>query len=155
MNHKYRLIAITGLFILITIAVAEAAEIKRHHILIAGENIMGTKETINGYFDALKNKSGWESFLGDEMIFTSFTSPVKKVTGKGAYIEATKKFYSGIVSMEMRDVIIDGEKACALTHYELRGPNGQFGTDVAEVFTVKDGKIQSFGIYFDSAPFPK
>jgi hypothetical protein len=30
-----------------------------------------------------------------------------------------------------------------------------FGSDVAEVFGVLDGKIASFDIYFDSSPFPK
>jgi hypothetical protein len=28
-------------------------------------------------------------------------------------------------------------------------------TDVAEVFGVRDGRISSLDIYFDSAPFPK
>jgi ketosteroid isomerase-like protein len=43
-----------------------------------------------------------------------------------------------------------------LTHYELKHPNGNiFSSDVAEIFTVKNGKITSFEIYFDTAPFPK
>ncbi|HSE40699.1 MAG TPA: nuclear transport factor 2 family protein [Acidobacteriota bacterium] len=116
---------------------------------------MTTNETIQGYFDALKKKSGWDAFLADEMLFTSYTSPVKKVSGKAVYLDATKRFYSSIVSMELRDVIIQGDKACALTHYELQGPNGPFSSDVAEIFAVHNGKIVSFGIYFDSAPFPK
>jgi hypothetical protein len=116
---------------------------------------MTTNETIHGYFDALKKKSGWETFLSDEMVFTSYTSPVRKISGKAAYLDGTKRFYSSIISMELRDVIIQGEKACALTHYNLQGPNGAFTSDVAEVFEVKIGKIASFGIYFDTAPFPK
>ncbi len=52
--------------------------------------------------------------------------------------------------------MVDGDKACALTRYQLRPPNGNaFTSDVAELFTVKNGKIDSFAIYFDSAPFPK
>ena len=27
--------------------------------------------------------------------------------------------------------------------------------DVAEIFAVRDARIASFGIYFDTAPFPK
>jgi len=34
-------------------------------------------------------------------------------------------------------------------------PGFSFGSDVAEVFAVQDGKISSFDIYFDSSPFPK
>jgi ketosteroid isomerase-like protein len=50
---------------------------------------------------------------------------------------------------------VEGPKACALTRYQLQGPADVFQSDVAEIFTVRDGKIDSLGIYFDSAPFPK
>ena len=117
---------------------------------------MTTKDTIQGYFDSLKKKSGWEAFLADDMTFTSFGSPIKQVTGKGAYLEATKRFFSMITAVELRDVIVDGDKTCALTRYDLQGPGGRaFDSHVAEVFTVRNGKISSLEIYFDSAPFPK
>lgn len=117
---------------------------------------MTTKETIQGYFNSLKQRQGWESFLSDEMTFTSFTSPVKQLKGKEAYLAATKRFYSTFASVQLRDLMIDGEKACALTRYELQPPNGdRFISDVAELFAVKNGKIDSFAIYFDTAPYPK
>ncbi|MCI0443972.1 nuclear transport factor 2 family protein [bacterium] len=117
---------------------------------------MATEETIQGYFDSLKQRKDWKSFLADDMTFTSYTSPVNKISGKDAYIEATKRFYSSIVSMEVRDIMIDDQKALALTHYELKHPRGNiFTSDVAEIFTLKNGKIISFEIYFDTAPFPK
>jgi len=127
------------------------------HLLVnEGENSMTTKDTIDGYFSCLKQKRGWESFLSDEMIFTSFTSPVKQVTGKIAYLESTKRFYSMVISVEVKDLMIAGNKACALTRYELQPPTGDaFISDVAEIFTLKNGKIDSFAIYFDSSPFPK
>ena len=117
---------------------------------------MTTKDTIEDYFGSLKKKQGWESCLSDEMIFTSFTTPIKQVSGKAAYLESTKRFYSMITSVELRDLLVDGDKACALTRYELQPPRGPaFHCDVAEVFGVRDGRIISFDIYFDSAPFPK
>ena len=117
---------------------------------------MTTKDTIEGYFNSLKQKKQWESFLSDDMTFTSFTSPVKQVTGKAAYIESTKRFYSMIVSVELRDILIEGDKACVLTRYQLQPPNRDlFECNVAEIFVVKDGKIRSFSIYFDSSSFPK
>lgn len=120
------------------------------------ERNMTTRETIEGYFDRLKQKKDWRSFLADDMVFTSFTSPVKQVGGKAAYLESTKRFYEGILSFEVRDLIIDGDKACALTRYQLQRPQGlAFESNVAEIFRVRDGKITSFDIYFDSAPFPK
>jgi ketosteroid isomerase-like protein len=117
---------------------------------------MTTRDTIQGYFNALKQKTGWESFLSDDMVFTSFTTPLKRVSGKTAYLEATRRFYSMITAMEVRDLLIDGHRACALTRYQLQPPGGpSFASDVAEVFGVRDNKISSFDIYFDSSPFPK
>jgi ketosteroid isomerase-like protein len=117
---------------------------------------MTTSKTIESYFNSLKQKTEWQSFLADDITFTSYTSPVRKLTGKDGFLEATKRFYSSIVSMEVRDIMIDDDRALALTHYELKHPEGyNFGSDVAEVFTVKSGKISSFAIYFDTAPFPK
>jgi ketosteroid isomerase-like protein len=117
---------------------------------------MATRDTIEAYFNSLKQKKNWESFLSDDMTFTSFTSPIRRVSGRTAYLESTKRFYSMIAALEVTEVLVDGDRACALTHYELQPPRGQaFGCDVAEVFEVRGGKITSFAIYFDSAPFPK
>jgi ketosteroid isomerase-like protein len=61
-----------------------------------------------------------------------------------------------IVEVEVRDLFVEDDKACALTRYRLRPPSGaEFQSDVAEVFTVTDGRIASLAIYFDSAPYPK
>ena len=118
---------------------------------------MTTKETIQSYFDHLEKKKGWESFLADDIVFTSFASPTKQINGKDAYLQATKRFYSMIVAVEVRDLMIEGERACTLTHYELQPPNGgaAFGSDVAEIFSVTNGKVDSLAIYFDTAPYPK
>jgi ketosteroid isomerase-like protein len=120
------------------------------------ENRMTTKAVIEGYFTTLKQKKGWDSFLAEDMVFTSFTSPVKQVTGKEAYLESTKRFYGGIVTFEVINLLIDGDKACALTRYQLQRPGSPvFESNVAEVFRIRDGKIVCFDIYFDSAPFPR
>jgi ketosteroid isomerase-like protein len=117
---------------------------------------MTTKETIQSYLSGLEQRKDWESFLSDDMTFTSFTSPTKQVSGREAYLESTKRFYSMITAVEVKRLIVDGDHACALTRYTLRPPAGPaFTSDVAEVFGVRGGKITSFDIYFDSAPFPK
>ncbi len=117
---------------------------------------MTTRDTIQRYFESLQQKRGWEAFLSEQMTFTSYTSPVKRITGRDAYLEATKRFFSMVAAVEVQGIVADGEKACALTRYELQPPGGAaFESHVAEVFEVKEGKITSFEIYFDSAPFPK
>ena len=117
---------------------------------------MATKEIINGYFDRLKQKSGWEAFLADGMAFTSFVVPIKHAAGKSAYLESTRRFFSMITAVEVKDLIVDGDRACALTRYQLQPPGGPaIESHVAEVFKVTNEKIASLEIYFDSAPFPK
>ena len=116
---------------------------------------MTTRQTIEAYFNALESGKGWQALFSEDMEFTSFTSPVMTIAGKEAFLEGTKRFYSTVRKMELRDLIIDGDRCCALTRYELRGPDGRaFSSDVAEIFSVAGGKITSFGIYFDTAPYP-
>lgn len=117
---------------------------------------MTTQDTIREYFNCLIEKRGWEAFLAEDMIFTSFTDPAQHIKGKEAYLAATRRFFAMVVSLELRDLIVEGSKGCALTHYELQPPTGRaFGSDVVEIFAVEDGVIVSFAIYFDTAPFPQ
>ena len=117
---------------------------------------MTTRDTIEAYFDHLSGDGGWEAFLAPEMEFTSHTSPMKTARGRDAYLEATRRFYASIGSVQVRDLLVDGPHACAFTSYELNAPGGStFTSDVAEQFTVADGRIVGLAIYFDSAPFPK
>ena len=83
-NMRTTLLAPLLSLILITSVLAAEHE----HSQNAGAS-MSTKNTVEGYFIALKQGKGWETFLSDDgMMFTSFTSPVKQVTGKAAYLEA-------------------------------------------------------------------
>lgn len=118
---------------------------------------MTTRETIERYFELLKAGGDWPSLFAEAATFTSFASPPRQIAGREILMKATSGFYGMIRSVEVRDLLVDGERACALTHYRLKPPNGRpaFESDVAEVFTVRRGAIESFGIYFDSAPYPK
>jgi ketosteroid isomerase-like protein len=117
---------------------------------------MNTRDTVQAYFNSLREKGDWKSFLADEMVFTSFGTPSKQLMGRDAYVESTKRFYSMIDALEIRDILVDGDKACVLTKYDLQPPRGPiFESNVAEICEVRDGKITSLRIYFDSAPFPK
>lgn len=114
-----------------------------------------TRETIQHYFEALSSGQDWPSFLAEGMTFVSHGTPEKQVTGRDAFLESTRGFYSMIEAVQLRQLIADGDRACAVARYRLRPPGGEaFTSDVAELFTVKDNRIDSFEIYFDSAPFP-
>ena len=117
---------------------------------------MTERETIEGYFRSLARKDGWERCLADDLAFTSRVSPMKQVSGRAAFLESTRGFYGMIASLEVRDVIVDGHRACVTTRYQLQPPAGPaFTSDVAELFEVRDGLIRSLEIYFDPTPFPR
>lgn len=118
---------------------------------------MTTRETMDRFFDALARREGWETFLADDVTFTSYTSPVKRVPGRTGTLQAVSRFYSIADRMELRQLLVDGDRVCALTRYHVRPANGAsaFDSDVAELFTVRDGRITDFAIYFDTAPYPR
>jgi ketosteroid isomerase-like protein len=112
---------------------------------------MDTKETVQSYF---KNLYGGEleSLLADDILFISNgkTSP----RGKGLYAAATKRFMQTAKSVEVKKLFVEGDNACAITAYTLRSPKGNSSVcDVAEIFSVENGKIQSNSIFFDMLAF--
>ena len=120
-----------------------------------GTPATSTRGTIEAYFAALRAGAAWQERLADDVVFTSHGTPAKRVVGRGAVVASTKGFYGMIESVEVRAVLIDGRRACALTRYRLRPPSGDpFESEVAEVFEVANGRIVALSIYFDSAPYP-
>jgi ketosteroid isomerase-like protein len=117
---------------------------------------MTTKDTIKQYLSSLQRKDGWQNYFADDVAFTSFVTPVKQLSGRTAFLEGTKGFYGMIVSLEVQTLLVDGDRACATTRYQLQPPGGPgFTSNVAEVFAVSGGRIRSLEIYFDSAAFPR
>ncbi len=116
---------------------------------------MTTRDVVLEFLDRVKTKERWEDLLSDDLRFTNFTDPVKRVAGKQSSLERIGRFYAMVRALEVRSVIVEGQQACALTRYELQPPTGPaFESHIAEVFEVRDDQIRSFGIYFDSAPYP-
>ena len=112
------------------------------------------RDTVQKYFDAI-NKGGWESFIADDMVFTVYVlGAPRHVNGKAAYVGATKRFMQIAKSVELKQLVVEGANASAVSSYKLQSPLGNTSTcDVAEILTVNDGKIKSSTIFFDSAGF--
>ena len=110
-----------------------------------------TREIIQQYFDLISQKGDWQSLIADKMTFTS----VGKITyTKDAYIEATNRFLQVVTSLKINEFIVENDKACITVEYRLQSPTGNTSScEVAEVLMVKDGKIYSSCIFFDTASF--
>jgi len=112
-----------------------------------------TKGTITRYYDGVKKKSGWESVISDDMSFTMGTQTTK---GKSSYVEITARFLHAVTDSNVKEMIIEGEKACVLVAYDLRPPKGNASTkDVVEILRIEGKKIASSTIFFDTEDFKK
>ncbi len=112
------------------------------------------RDIVEKYFAAI-NKGGWESYIADDICFTVYVlGAPRQVSGKEAYVGATKRFLQIAKSVELKQLIVEGTNASAISSYKLHSPSGNTSTcDVAEHLTVNDGKLKSNTIFFDSAGF--
>jgi ketosteroid isomerase-like protein len=116
---------------------------------------MTTKELLESYYKGFAKKEGWESVISDDFEFIggdmTNTTPV---VGKQAYIEVINRFSRLFTSMRVKEMIIEGENACVIGNYDYVFPSGKkINGDVAEIWKVKDGKLDSLTIFFDTLSF--
>jgi hypothetical protein len=112
-----------------------------------------TRDVVVEYLERVRTGEGWEEFLPEDFQFTNYAHPVKRADGKSG-LEGIRRFYGMVSAMEIKRIIVEGNHARALLRYELQSPAGaSFESHNAEVFEVSEGKIRSFGIYFDGAPY--
>jgi ketosteroid isomerase-like protein len=117
---------------------------------------MTTRATVEGYFERLGRGWEWEESFADDVVFMSLTSPPKMVTGKVPFLAATRRFYGSIAAVEVRQLIVEGDRACALTRYTVKPPTaGIFESHVPEFFTIEHDRITGLTICFDTAPYPR
>jgi len=116
---------------------------------------MTTKELLETYYKGFAEKKGWESVIADDFRFIgSDMTKTDPVVSKAAYIEVIKRFSQVFTAMRVKEMIIQGNSACVIGNYDLRFPNGkELNGNVAEIWTAKNGKLQSLTIYFDTLTF--
>jgi ketosteroid isomerase-like protein len=110
-----------------------------------------TRTILQEYYDRISQKSDWQDLIADKITFTS----VGKITyTKEAYVEATSRFLQLVTSLKINEFIVEDNKACITVEYSLKSPKGNTTScEVAEVLMVRDGKIYSSCIFFDTASF--
>ena len=116
---------------------------------------MTTKDLLETYYKSFAQKDGWDSVLSDDFKF--FGGDMTKtipITGKAAYIEVIKRFSQLFTSMRVKEMIIEEDGACVIGNYDYVFPNGKsVNGNVAEIWKVKNGKLDSLAIFFDTLTF--
>jgi len=118
-------------------------------------NFMTTKELLETYYNAFAQKQGWEMVISDDFKFIGGDmTKTDPIIGKQAYIDVIKRFSQLFQSMRVKEMIIDGDKACVIGNYDYLFPNGKsINGDVSEIWKAKDGKLVALTIFFDTLTF--
>ena len=116
---------------------------------------MKTEELLEIYYKGFAKKKDWESVISDDFKFIggdmTKTTPI---VSKTAYIEVIKRFSQLWTTMRVKEMIVDGNNACVIGNYDYVFPNGKsINGDVAEIWKVKNGKLDSLTIFFDTLTF--
>jgi ketosteroid isomerase-like protein len=119
------------------------------------ENRAITKQLLDSYYKGFAVKSNWEDTIADDFQYVGGDmTNTHPVVGKQAYIEIIKRFSQRFESMRVKQMMIDGDKASVISNYDFQFPNGQkINGNVSENWTVKNGKLQSLALYFDTLTF--
>ena len=114
-----------------------------------------TKQLLETYYKGFAEKSGWEHTIADDFQYIGGDmNNTQPVVGKQAYIEIIKRFSQRFESMRVEKMIIDGNNASVIGNYDFQFPNGRrINGNVSELWTIKNDKLQSLTLYFDTLTF--
>jgi ketosteroid isomerase-like protein len=117
---------------------------------------MTTKELLETYYKSFAQKQqGWEAVLSDDFKFVggdmTKTTPI---VGRTAYIEVIKRFSQVFKTMRVKQMVVEDGTACVIGNYDYVFPNGKsINGDVAEIWKIKDDKLDALTIFFDTLTF--
>ncbi len=112
-----------------------------------------TKEIVKRFYDTKKlGNNGWKEMVTDNVTFKGTGMP--SLQGKKSLIEITEDLLTRLQSSEIKQMFVEGDVACVLNNYYMVLSNGEkFTLETAEIVGVKNGKINSFDVYFDTVAF--
>jgi len=121
------------------------------------ETAKETKQLLEAYYKGFAEKANWENVIADDFQYTggdmTNTTPI---VGKQAYIEIINRFSQRFEAMRVKQVIAEDDKAAVIGNYDFVFPNGvKINGNVSEFWTVKNGKLSSLTLYFDTLTFMK
>ncbi|HVH31363.1 MAG TPA: nuclear transport factor 2 family protein [bacterium] len=111
---------------------------------------MATRDLVQSYYDSLSQKNdNWQNLYSKDAVFSD-ASQTLTAKGEAAVIQSFVPFLKGVEGVKVKQMIVEGEKACAIVGYDYVNPKGQkMRQDVAEVWETRDGKLAKLTIYFD------
>lgn len=111
-------------------------------------------ETVQAFQMSLGSGTNeWENLI-DENI--TFKGPVDQVSGKEAFIQLNKNFFPMVRGYEHLHSFGNETYASLEGTFKVATPKGnEIALQMAEVYTVENGKIQNIRVYYDAEEFRK
>lgn len=116
---------------------------------------MAIQSMLQTYYQGLARKSGWHEVLAEDFAFTGcdMLKP-QALVGRAAYAQVIDRFSRIFRDVQVRDMIVDGDKAFVVAHYDYLFPDGQqLDGDVAEYWTAEGNRLTALRIFFDTLAF--
>lgn len=111
---------------------------------------MDTKDLVQSYYKSLDEKDGkLKDLYGEDAAFSD-ASKTLLAEGKEAVIQSFTPFLKGVAGIKIKQLIVEGETACAIIGYVYVNPNRErMSQDVAEIWETHNDKLSKLTIYFD------
>lgn len=119
------------------------------------DNYITTRQLLETYYKGFAEKSNWENTIADDFEYIGGDmNNITPIVGKQAYVEIIKRFSQRFEKMSVKQMVIEGDKASVIGNYDFIFPNGfKINGNVSENWTMKNGKLQSLTLYFDTFTF--
>lgn len=115
---------------------------------------MVVQDIIRNFYDSLAQKNdAWQQDVAEDVVFADASNKLR-AAGREAFIQSFAGFLRAVERVQLRQLIVDGDDACAVVSYDYVSPAGaRLHQDDAEVWKIADGKIAALTIYFDITEF--
>ncbi len=99
----------------------------------------------------LGNTSNWKNLISDNI---SLIGPLAQIKGKEKFIEINEPFFASIKGGEVYQILESGNYIITQVSTAVEMPSGKIITlNVCEWYEIKENKIESLRVYFDTAEF--
>jgi ketosteroid isomerase-like protein len=115
---------------------------------------MSVREVVQRFYESLAQKTdAWQQDVAEDVVFAD-ASKALHAEGREAFIQSFTPFLRTVERVQLQQLIVEGDNACAVVSYDYVSPSGgRLHQDDAEVWKVVAGKIAALTIYFDITEF--
>ena len=115
---------------------------------------MSVRNVIQRFYESLAQKNdAWQQDVSQDVIFSDASNKLLAEGGE-AFNQSFTPFLRAVERVQLQQLIVEGEDACAVVSYDYLAPSGgRLHQDDAEVWKVVAGKIAALTIYFDITEF--